>query len=297
MNYFDIEVIKTDNEIIKSSISGIPIWISRDKNTKRTEGIRRLSYPHYHNEIEFLYVECGQLKLICEDSEHIINAGEAVFINSRVVHETFSLEPSFCTSLIQFKLFDYLDDIGKNMARFINFNELPFFKFKTGLSETKELNSIITKIVTEYKNKSLAYELYIKGMVYNLIGLLARYNLIKYNSLMPTSNESERLLNIIEYIDKNYSEKISLDYLASLVNLNSEYLCRLFKKTIGSTIGDYINFVRISKAEKLLSTTNKTISEISMDTGFASVSYFNRVFKSYKKCSPSVYKKIKFAQL
>ncbi|MBR5157859.1 MAG: AraC family transcriptional regulator [Clostridia bacterium] len=291
-----MEVIKTDNEIIKSSISGIPIWIAQDKNAKKTEGIRRLSYPHYHDEIEFLYVENGSLKLICENAEHIINAGEAVFINSRTVHETFGLEPSLCTSLIQFKLFDYLDDIGKNMARFINLNELPFFKFNAGLSETQELNSIINKIVTEYKNKSLAYEIYIKGMVYNLIGLLARYNLIKYDSLMPINSENERLLNIIEYIDKNYSEKITLDYLASLVNLNSEYLCRLFKKVTGSTIGDYINFVRISKAEKLLSTTDKTISEISMDTGFASVSYFNRVFKSYKKCSPSVYKKIKFAQ-
>ncbi len=296
MNYFDIEVITTDNEIIKSSISGIPIWISQDKNIKKTEGIRRLSYPHYHDEIEFLYIDKGQLKLICQDTEHILNEGEAVFINSRVVHETFGLDSSLCTCLIQFKLFDYLDDIGKNMARFINLNELSLFKFKTELSETQELSNTITKIVAEYKNKSLAYELYVKGLVYNLIGLLARYNLIKYDSLMPLGSESERLLNIIEYIDKNYSEKITLDYLASLVNLNSEYLCRLFKKVTGSTIGDYINFVRISKAEKLLSTTDKTISEISMDTGFASVSYFNRVFKNYKKCSPSVYKKIKFAQ-
>ncbi|MBQ4515638.1 MAG: helix-turn-helix transcriptional regulator [Clostridia bacterium] len=290
-------MIKTDNEIVKSSINGIPIWISQDKNLKETEGIRRLSYPHYHDEIEFLYIDKGQLKLICQDTEHILNEGETVFINSRVVHETFGIDPYLCTSLIQFKLFDYLDDIGKNMARFINLNELSLFKFKTGLKETEEINSIITQIVAEYKSKSLAHELYIKGMVYNLIGLLARYNLIKYNSLMPTSSESERLFTIIDYIDKNYSEKITLDYLASLVNLNSEYLCRLFKKTIGSTIGDYINFVRISKAEKLLSTTNKTISEISMDTGFASVSYFNRVFKCYKKCSPSAYKKIKFAQL
>ncbi len=286
-----------DNEIVKSSINGIPIWISHDKNIKKTLGIRRLSYPHYHDEIEFLYVESGQLKLICEDSEHILNAGEAVFINSRVVHETFGLDPSLCTSLIQFKLFDYLDDMGKNMARFINFNELSFFKFEVGLIETEEINSIITKIVAEHKNKSLAYELYIKGMVFNLIGLLARYNLIKYNSITTENSISERLSPIIEYIDKNYFDKINLNYLAGLVNLNSEYLCRLFKKTTGSTISDYINFVRISKAEQLLSTTDKTISEISMDSGFASVSYFNRVFKNYKKCSPSVYKKIKFAQL
>lgn len=286
-----------DNEIVKSSISGIPIRISHDIVIPKASSVHRLSYPHYHDEIEFLYVESGRVKLICQDTELTICQGEAVFINSRVVHETFSLDPYLCTSFIQFKLFDYLDDMGKNMARFINFNELSLFKFEVGLSETKEINNIITNIVTEYKNKSLAYELYIKGMVYNLIGLLARYNLIKYNGLMPETSESERLLPIIEYIDKNYFEKITLNYLSCLVNLNSEYLCRLFKKATGSTIGDYINFVRISKAEKLLSTTDKTISEISMDTGFASVSYFNRVFKSYKKCSPSVYKKIKFAQL
>ena len=83
--------------------------------------------------------------------------------------------------------------------------------------------------------------------------------------------------------DSQYGVKYQLDDLSKLLNLNQSYFCRLFKQATNSTFIEYLNFVRVCKAEKLLFTTNKTVSEISMDVGFSSVSYFNRVFKKIKK--------------
>ena len=79
--------------------------------------------------------------------------------------------------------------------------------------------------------------------------------------------------------------------MAKEVNLNKEYLCRLFKKATKKTISDYINLVRISKASEFLK-KNISISEVAMMSGFSSLSYFNKVFKDYKHCSPGTYKKI-----
>ena len=59
------------------------------------------------------------------------------------------------------------------------------------------------------------------------------------------------------------------------------------------TVTEYLNFVRICKAEKLLSSSEKSILEISEAVGFSSISYFNRVFKRVRSSSPGSYRKLK----
>ena len=118
------------NEIITSSISNVPIMISSSKNIVTTEKGRRICEAHYHDEVEFLYVFTGKLRLKTPDAEHIISEGEVVFISSRTVHETFHDDNRYCGAIIQFKVFDFIDDLGKNMTRFVNFDEVPVYVFK-----------------------------------------------------------------------------------------------------------------------------------------------------------------------
>ena len=282
------------NEIITSSISNVPIMISSSKNIVTTEKGRRICEAHYHDEVEFLYVFTGKLRLKTPDAEHIISEGEVVFISSRTVHETFHDDNRYCGAIIQFKVFDFIDDLGKNMTRFVNFDEVPVYVFKKEDELTSKLKPFLDSMLCEFKEKNSDYETYIKGNIFSVLGFLMRYGFIKNTDFFKTSHEDERIFPVIQYIDENYADKITLEDLSKTANLSSEHLCRIFKKIYDRTLGEYINFVRVCKAEKMLSTTEKTISEVALDTGFASVSYFNRVFKKYKNCSPSAYKKIKF---
>ena len=75
-----------------------------------------------------------------------------------------------------------------------------------------------------------------------------------------------------------------------MLNFDPSYFCRIFKSAIGATFTEYLNFVRVCKAEKMLSRTNNSILDISEAVGFSSVSYFNRVFKKYRNCSPRAYR-------
>ena len=72
---------------------------------------------------------------------------------------------------------------------------------------------------------------------------------------------------------------------------NPYHFCRLFKGIVGTSPINYINFVRVSKAEKLLK-SESSLLKVANDMGFSSLSYFNRVFKKYKHYSPGEYKKI-----
>ena len=90
---------------------------------------------------------------------------------------------------------------------------------------------------------------------------------------------------------ENYKENISLDDVCEKSGMSSYYFCRLFKKASGSGFVDYLNFVRICKSEKLLAKSEKSILEVAYDVGFSSVSYYNRIFKRYKNCTPTEYRK------
>jgi AraC-like DNA-binding protein len=104
----------------------------------------------------------------------------------------------------------------------------------------------------------------------------------KYDELMRT---------ISGIIDSQYmKEDLSLDTVADSLNMSPVYLGRLFKKYASKSLTDYINEVRISKAEVLLRDSDKLIAQIAVETGFAGNSYFGKVFKKYKGVSPNEYR-------
>ena len=100
----------------------------------------------------------------------------------------------------------------------------------------------------------------------------------------------ERIKNTI---DRHYSdEKLSLSMIAEEVFLSSNYISSLFKKQEQMTISDYIMQVRISKAKKLLSSTNYKTYEIANMVGYTNSQYFSVLFKRITGYSPTEYKQL-----
>ena len=93
-----------------------------------------------------------------------------------------------------------------------------------------------------------------------------------------------------QYLDEHYMEKISLEALSGLFYLNKEYLSKLFKQEYSVSIFDYVDFLRIEKAKKLLIETNKSIGEITEELGFYDESHFNRKFRKMTGTAPREYK-------
>jgi AraC-like DNA-binding protein len=96
---------------------------------------------------------------------------------------------------------------------------------------------------------------------------------------------------VVEYISKNYTAKLQLEELAKLISCDKYRLCRRFKQITGGTVVDYIHFVRLRRAQELLTYSNCNITETAYACGFASVQHFNTIFKQYLGCTPSAYKK------
>jgi len=281
------------NEFVKPTLPNSSVHISGSARPAKADGICDL---HMHSEFEILKVYEGQTEFYINGREYPLLAGDIIFVNSRVPHST-GIHKGSRAFFVQFGVdIDSTQSgiyINKYLSRFINQGNTEAVVFKSETEINKKLSGILQSIMDENNERVPAYDTFIKSYIYNILGILYRENIIKNpDSLIDT--KIIKIMPVLEYIDKHYSEPITLSELSTILNINEYYFCRLFKKMVNTSLVQYLNFVRVCKAEKMLLSTDKSISEISYETGFSSVSYFNRTFKKYKFSTPSNYRKIKY---
>jgi AraC-like DNA-binding protein len=285
-------------EYVKSSVAGIPIRLSRGINPRDRVGV--CSRMHLHDELEILVGFSGIMDIQFENENIDLEKGDVIIVNRRVPHATNYKTPYSESLLLQFReeklRLGEFENMNKYLAFMLSSGEKEYYYFKKDDPKAREIADIVNKMYKENTEREKNFDIYIRGYLDILLGTLYRYNLLNDMSEHYDSESIRRIWKAIEYIGEKYNEDISIDTLSSLLELNTEYFCRLFKKATGVTAVEYINHVRIFKAENLLTTTNKSVLEISMSVGFSSVGYFNRVFKRYRGTTPSSYRGIIYAK-
>jgi len=127
----------------------------------------------------------------------------------------------------------------------------------------------------------------------NLEGL-EREHLIEFASLVQNhiaSRYSKPVRDVIAYINNNLCEELNLKKLASVSNLNPNYLSSVFRKETGECLSDYIMHKRIEDAKSLLCHTTNSISEIANYYQFSSQSHFTQRFSKITGMTPLQYRK------
>lgn len=110
--------------------------------------------------------------------------------------------------------------------------------------------------------------------------------------LVQTGNaEPVSITRARKFIQEHQTDDLSLAEVARAVNTSTFYFCKLFKKATGLSFTEYLSRLRIEKAKNLLLNPNLRVSEIAYETGFQTLTHFNRVFKHITNQSPSNYRK------
>ncbi len=110
-------------------------------------------------------------------------------------------------------------------------------------------------------------------------------------SVIPEMSEPDAIRRSREYIRENSGDRISLDQVASVANMSASHFCRVFKKATDMNFSEYVSRVRIEKAKNMLLESNYTMTHIAFDTGFNSVTDFNRTFKKITGVTPTGFRK------
>lgn len=125
-----------------------------------------------------------------------------------------------------------------------------------------------------------------------LLTVFAQHLSTLSNQLMVSAEpvESPLVARAKMFIAQHQDEEVSLRQVAAAVNTSAFYFCKMFKQATGLTFTDYLARTRIEKVKNLLLNPHKRISEVAYETGFQSLSQFNRVFRRVTGRSPTVWR-------
>lgn len=160
----------------------------------------------------------------------------------------------------------------------------------------KELLPYIDQMLVIQKNKFHFEGTKLLIQLYQLFMSFALYlddTVLKGTSTtLHGSNVSLEKINLAcQYISENCEHHLTLDQVSSYIGFSTCYFSRLFKQFTSYSFVEYLTRQRIKRAQALLSDSSLSITEISYEAGFKSISTFNRVFLQYEGCSPSNYRR------
>lgn len=185
-----------------------------------------------------------------------------------------------------FKTDAFSDECYNNMNVLLkshtNISDEETFK---NLTETFK-NNILTAICKVPKNR---YD--ISVAVARALFMIESAELKRSGGEKKLGKSYDTVRGIAEYIEKHYKENIGSINIEEEFYLSFDYANRIFKRTMGCSIVQYRNTVRIQNAKAKLRTTNISVKDIANEFGFENVFYFSRVFKKTEGLSPSEYKK------
>ncbi len=252
---------------------------------------------HWHNEMEIVYLEDGEIEE-CIDLEHChIKKGDIVLINPCVLHSFRQHENSrsvFRTILFDFNMLTSNNTDACSIKYFTPFLEGRYISPLIISSDTahyEELVSVVKKLIELYDKKPEFFEIKLRSELYHLFYILFKYYFdLESTETVIKDNTTRNIKTILDYISENYMNPITIDELADSVNLSKHYFMRFFKKYMGMTCIEYINDYRLNIATNLLLTTSMQITEVSTSIGITNLSYFNRIFKKKYHMTPKEYR-------
>ncbi len=227
--------------------------------------------PHWHEHTEIHYIFNGGCKLKCNENYFDLTQGDCAIINSNELHEGAG------------GLCDYICIIIP--PSFFEQNHIIFEK----TVKDEYVSKLVASIYERYRLGSSADLLDIKGYSYLLLSHLVRKHALReLNDTVYSKyfNKLNKVNDAIRFIGENYDKSLSTRALAEKVHLSEGYFCQIFKEVTGKTAVEYINHLRIDKAEKLLKKTDISVAEIAFCCGFDDANYFSRTYKKIKGRTP-----------
>lgn len=251
---------------------------------------------HWHHYWEILYQIEGETMIKVGSEEFHSKEGEVTIIGTDEIHATAKLSRKHTILVMQFELSAVLPYIGTiseyQYFTHILFNNLEEKAHFRVTEENNQMQELLTKAFEEYEKKQVGYEIQIQAYLMQMFTFFIRNEYLKFPEIPEERKQAlEKVKESILYVENNFSKSITLEEVAEVSSISIYNFCRTFKKATERTFVEYLNHIRLREAEKMLLTTNKSISDIAYDIGFSSVSYFNKMFKKKYGYPPFLYKK------
>jgi len=166
------------------------------------------------------------------------------------------------------------------------------FEFAQQAMELSCLLYILKPATPDVMDKALAkaVETVVQGALDTKLKHLGE---VYVQKLTDTTEQDKDIAEMVKnYIVEHIQEELIVERLAQMLYVSQNHLARCFKKKYGKTMTEYIEDYRLSLAEKLLQSTNLTVTMISAKVGYPNYTYFTKQFKKHRGHTPSLYRSL-----
>lgn len=250
---------------------------------------------HWHSAMEIIMPLENTFAVSMNKMAYSIQVGEIIFIPPGELHEAYA--PLTGSRIVM----QFDSNLLSNVKSFSGI--LPVLLQPRIVTQTNAPalytaeRDLILQIYEEFNANNPLREASIYSMIIQMFVLIGR-NHMDSDTLFPMVRVGkqkeyiEKFNMVFDYIDQNYMEDLTLEAVSGVAGFSKFHFSRLFKQFTDMSFYDYLNQRRVRAAELLLLDPDVPITEIAMQSGFSSISTFNRVFKAFKKCTPTEFKRL-----
>lgn len=253
---------------------------------------------HWHEDFELTYLVSGKLTFFVNSEVFDLSAGEAVFMNARVLHQIKSVsdEPAvyysyvFAPEFVCGTLQSYA--AVKYILPMMHHRNFIFYHFRGDTPWDQKAIADLMQCNKAAREKEYGFELeIIRHILGVMIQLIKHVPALRENSDNCETRTYAGLMKAVFYIQEHFSDKITLKDISDSANLSQSTCIRMFKRMFKMTPTEYVMSFRINESKKMLISTDMPVVQIALSCGFSGDGYYCRMFKAYEGMTPAQFRK------
>ncbi len=253
---------------------------------------------HWHEEMEVVLAVEGDTLVLCGETEYLLHPGEAIFVNSNVLHKLKRAQkgaacrinsllflPEFVASFPQSVIQQ------RYIAPLVRCATLSDVVLRPDVPWQKEAIRRFAEAFDAFVSDRYGHEIRVQvALMQMLLTLLENLQDRVCDTTLVQNKDAVRIKQMLAYIHAHYAEPLTVAQIAAASSISESECYRCFRKVLDTSPIDYLLQYRIRAAAGLLSGSDMSISDICFATGFNSPSYFAKVFRQELLASPRKYR-------
>ncbi len=255
---------------------------------------------HIHEAIEIIFVESGDYRMFAGDREYFVHSGDMMLFRSNTIHSIFACESEknryYVLKVKPSLIFDLAskDSAVGYVMRFVISGDTSKAHWSARELFGSEIYLSFERMKKTLESMGFCLDLALKLSAAEVILAILRDIIHQEQRIGISSSVNDsaagQIYKAIKQINRRYSEPLTAQSCAEDVNMSYSYFSRSFKRITQKSFKEYLNEVRINNAERLLMSTDLSVTEIAFECGYNNVSYFIMVYKSLKGKTPFSYR-------
>lgn len=247
---------------------------------------------HWHKELKVFVLLEGEIQIGVGDGSRRLQAGEGCFINTEVIHSFSVRVPSPC----RYQSFVFSPDIigGTPGSIFDTAYVRPLLECGASFLKFQKENDTVyfeqfQRAFQACAESLFGYEFQMRDALSQILLHVKSKSETAARRSIPSVQET-RLKEMLAWIEQNLGKSITVSEIAGAANVCVRECQRIFQQYLHYSPMEYIQRKRVYHAARLLSETDRTITDIAFNCGFSNSSYFSRQFRAIMGCAPSEYR-------